>query len=158
MEKIILGKSFEDIVDEYCDLITRISILNLRNSEDAKDCFQNVFMKLYIRKEDFQNHQHLKAWLIRVCINECHNYQRLFYKPTIDIDDVLLCEQHVELELLPEVMKLPQKQRNILYLYYYEGYKVDEIADLLHSNSNTIKSHLKRGREVLRGRLGEFYE
>lgn len=158
MGKRILGKTFEEIVDEYCDLITRISIVNLRNSDDAKDCYQNVFLKLYLREEDFKNSQHLKAWLIRVCLNECHNYQRLFYKTTIDIEDVLLCNRDDELELLPEVLKLPQKQRNILYLYYYEGYKINEIAEILHLNENTVKSHLKRGRDELKKRIGDFYE
>lgn len=158
MRKVILGKEFEEIINEYSDLITRICILNLRNCDDAKDCFQNVFIKLYLREEEFQNHEHLKAWIIRVCINECRSYRRLFYKPTVNIDKVVVSDNHDELKLLPEVLKLPNKQRNILYLHYYEGYKCEEIAELLHLNVNTVKSHLKRGREELKKRLGDFYE
>ncbi len=158
MPEMILGNSYEDIVEDYADLITRICILNLRNVDDAKDCFQNVLMKLFLKKDDFQDKQHLKRWLIRVSINECHNYQRLFYKPQINIDDVIIAEHQEQLTLLSEVLKLPKKQRNVMYLYYYEGYKCAEIASIMKMKENTVKSHLKRGREELRKKVGEFYE
>lgn len=158
MPEMILGNSYEDIVDDYADLITRICILNLRNIDDTKDCFQNVLMKLFLKKDDFQDQQHLKRWLIRVSINECHNYQRLFYKPQINIDDVIIAGHQEQLTLLSEVLKLPKKKRNVMYLYYYEGYKCAEIASIMKMKENTVKSHLKRGREELRKKVGEFYE
>lgn len=155
---MILGNSYEDIVEDYADLITRICILNLRNVDDTKDCFQNVLMKLFLKKDDFQDQQHLKRWIIRVSINECHNYQRLFYKPQINIDDVIIAGHQEQLTLLSEVLKLPKKKRNVMYLYYYEGYKCAEIASIMKMKENTVKSHLKRGREELRKKVGEFYE
>lgn len=139
-------QNFNDVFSKYKDMITRICILNLRNTQDAKDCFQNVFIKLFQSQTNFQDENHLKAWLIRVATNECRNYQKRFYKKTINIDDVLIEEHHEELVLLPVVLKLPYKYKNILYLYYYEGYKTFEIAHLLEMNENTVKSHLKRGR------------
>ena len=158
MPEMILGNSYEDIVEDYADLITRICILNLRNVDDTKDCFQNVLMKLFLKKDDFQDQQHLKRWIIRVSINECHNYQRLFYKPQINIDDVIIAGHQEQLTLLSEVLKLPKKKRNVMYLYYYEGYKCAEIASIMKMKENTVKSHLKRGREELRKKVGEFYE
>lgn len=62
-------------MNKYGYLITRISILNLINSEGAKDYFQNVFIKLYIKEDDFIDDKPLKARLIRMCINMCYNYQ-----------------------------------------------------------------------------------
>ena len=158
MSYIILEENFEDIFNEYSDMITRICILNLRNNQDAKDCFQNVFLKLFQTDKTFENNELLKAWLIKVALNECHSYQRKFYKRTINIDDVIVGQEDQTLILLPEVLKLPRKQRNILYLYYYEGYKIHELVKLLNMKENTVKSHLKRGRETLKRRIGEFYE
>lgn len=158
MEKMILNMHYEEVLEQYSDMITRICILNLRNSEDAKDCYQNVFIKLYYKDVCFKDQNHLKAWLIRVCLNECKNYQKLFYRSTIDIDKVIVSDNHKEFVLLPEVLKLPKKYKNVLYLYYYEGYRIVEIAEILHSNENTIKSHLKRGRELLKKKVGDFYE
>lgn len=150
--------TFNDIVEKYSDMVTRICIMNLRNSDDAKDCYQNVFIKLFQKDIEFQNEKHLKAWLIRVCINECRNYIKRFYKFTIDIEQVIIADHQKNLILLPEVLKLPKKYRNVLYLYYYEGYSTDEISHILQINQNTLKSQLKRGRELLRKKVGDFYE
>ncbi len=149
---------FEEAFIKYSDMVTRISILNLRNSADAKDCFQNVFIKLYQYQNTFESEEHLKAWLIRVTINECKNFQKLFYKRTMDIDDVIVCQHQEQLILLPSVLKLPHKYKNVLYLHYYEGYKTFEIAEMLNMNENTVKSHLKRGRELLKKEVGDYYE
>lgn len=150
--------TFNDIVEKYSDMVTRICIMNLRNSDDAKDCYQNVFIKLFQKDIEFQNEEHLKAWLIRVCINECRNYIKRFYKFTIDIEQVIIADHQKNLTLLPEVLKLPKKYRNVLYLYYYEGYSIDEISHILQINQNTLKSQLKRGRELLGKKVGDFYE
>lgn len=152
------GLSFDEIVEKYSDMITRIGILNLKNSQDAKDCFQNTFIKLYLSNKTFSSEEHLKAWLIRVCVNECKNYRYLWHKNTIQIDDVVVSKHQDDLFIIFEIMKLPKKQRNILYLYYYEGYKVSEIAQMLKMKENTVKSYLKRARDTLRERIGKFYE
>lgn len=158
MPYLVNDQTYEDIIEKYCDMVTRICIVNLRNSDDAKDCFQNIFIKLYQSHTIFQSEEHLKAWLIRVSVNECKNYQKIFYRTVINIDDVIMKSSDQKFELLYEVLKLPNKQRNVLYLYYYEGYQIKEIANILSMKENTIKSHLKRGREELKRRIGEFYE
>ena len=147
-------ENIEDIIERYGDTITRICIMNLRNSDDAKDCFQEVFIKLYQYNKPFKDDEHLKAWLIRDCINTCRDYQRKFYKPFINIDDVILADKEEQFQLLPILFTLSPKYKNILYLYYYEGYKINEISSLLHINQNTIKSRLKRGRKLLKDKLG----
>lgn len=152
------GLSFDEIVEKYSDMITRICILNLKNTEDAKDCFQNTFLKLYLSNKAFTNDEYLKAWLIRVCVNECKNYRYYWHRNSIQIEDVVVSQHQNDLFVIFEIMKLPKKQRNILYLYYYEGYKVYEIAQMLKMKENTVKSHLKRARDNLKERLGEFYE
>ncbi|WP_231385322.1 RNA polymerase sigma factor [Candidatus Stoquefichus massiliensis] len=70
----------------------------------------------------------------------------------------MLPQHQEEVVLLPEVLKLPFRYKNILYLFYYEGYKINEISVMLNMNENTVKSHLKRGRDLLRKKVGEFYE
>lgn len=153
-----VNKSFEELLEQYSDMVTRICIMNLRNTHDAKDCYQNVFIKLFKNLHLFQDEDHVKHWLIRVTMNECHTYRRLFYKPTIDIDEVMVGQTDQSPQLLPVLWTLPEKQRNILYLYYYEGYHCQEIAQLLNMKENTIKSHLRRGRMALKERLGEYDE
>lgn len=145
----------ERAIETYGDMVTKICIMNLRNTDDAKDCFQDVFIKYYHCFDEFESDEHLKAWFIRVTMNTCKDYRRKYYKKTIDIDEVVINYQKEEMVLLPILLTLPQKYKNILYLHYYEGYKINEIAHILHINENTVKSRLKRGRQLLKKQLGD---
>ncbi|WP_455682290.1 RNA polymerase sigma factor [Thomasclavelia sp.] len=152
-------EEYKTIVNQYSDMVTRIAIMNVKNVDDAKDCYQNVFMKLYCCNKEFDSLEHLKAWLIRVTINECKDYQKQFWKRNIDIDEIIIGKQDEKLIILPVIMKLASKYRNVLYLYYYEGYSTKEIAKILKVNVNTVKSQLIRGRKLLKKKLGDdFYE
>lgn len=146
--------TIEDVIDTYGDMVTRICIMNLRNSDDAKDCFQEVFIKFY-KHGMIEDHDYLKYWLIRVTINTCKDYRRVFYKKTINIEDVLIQDEKKDYVLLPVILDMPTRYKNVLYLYYYEGYKTDEISEILKMNINTVKSRLKRGREILKKKVGE---
>ena len=146
--------TIEDVIDTYGDMVTRICIMNLRNSDDAKDCFQEVFIKLY-KHGMIEDQDYLIHWLIRVTINTCKDYRRIFYKKTINIEDVLIQDEKKDYVLLPVILDMPTRYKNVLYLYYYEGYKTDEISEILKMNINTVKSRLKRGREILKKKVGE---
>ena len=156
MKKLICGKDIDTIINDYSDMVTRLCLINLKNEDDAKDCFQNVFLKLIHSKTEFHDLSHVKHWLIKVTINECRNYYRLINRNIAIADLVVPIEDNHDLMLLPEVLKLPKKYKNVLYLYYYEGYKIFEIAQILNKNENTIKSNLKRGRELLRRKIGDI--
>ncbi|MEG0547873.1 MAG: sigma-70 family RNA polymerase sigma factor [Coprobacillus sp.] len=157
MEREICGQSYELMIIKYSDLVTRICFLHLHNQDDVKDCFQDTFIKLYKYKKDFKDEEHLKAWLIRVTINTCKDFQRRNYKYTVDIDKVAIQVEDQYFEVLPILITLDNKYKLPLYLYYYEGYSIEEIATILKINSNTIKSQLSRGRTILKERLGDDY-
>ena len=69
--------------------------------------------------------------------------------------DVLIQDEKKDYVLLPVILDMPTRYKNVLYLYYYEGYKTDEISEILKMNINTVKSRLKRGREILKKKVGE---
>lgn len=68
---------------------------------------------------------------------------------------MLIQDEKKDYVLLPVILDMPARYKNVLYLYYYEGYKTDEIAEILKMNINTVKSRLKRGREILKKKVGE---
>lgn len=155
------GMSFEDVTKEFSDNVTRICISATGNYEDAKDCFQNTFLKLYTSKKSFNNKEHLKAWLLRVAINECKDYHKSFWRKNVDFDyDKFVATQSntngfepSDMEtLLTALRALPYKYYQIIYLYYIEGYNTSEISVLLHISCNTVKSRLNRGRKILKER------
>ncbi|MBE6902541.1 MAG: sigma-70 family RNA polymerase sigma factor [Ruminococcaceae bacterium] len=143
---------FTKAVEEYSDMVTGLCLLRLGNRQDAEDCYQNVFLKLLKNKEMLQAESvHLKAWLIRVAINECKNHYRFRCRhKTESLESVtLFYEDEHDRRLMAEVMELPKLYREAIYLHYYIGYSVAEIAALLKVPQNTIKSRLKRGRDML---------
>lgn len=114
--------------------------------------FSEYFFKLYIKSPSFKDENHLKAWLIKVAINECNNYMNK-NRRTISIESVKeqpSYHSEDEMDITWALMKLPQDYRDILYLHYCEQYKVKEIAKILGRNPNTVMVMLKRGREKLR--------
>lgn len=144
---------FEKTVEEYSDMITGLCLVRLGNRHDAEDCYQTVFLKLFRNKEMlYEEPEYLKSWLIRVAINECKNRFRFLSRhktePLSFADD---CSIEIEdRSLLDSVMTLPEKYREVIYLFYYAGYSVLELATILDSKENTIKSRLKRGRKMLK--------
>ena len=160
------GMSFEDVTKEFSDNVTRICISATGNYEDVKDCFQNTFLKLYTSKKSFNNKEHLKAWLLRVAINECKDYHKSFWRKNVDFDyDKFFAtrsntngfEPGAMETLLTALRSLPYKYYQIIYLYYIEGYNTSEISALLHISCNTVKSRLNRGRKILKERW-DIYE
>ena len=150
------GLEFEQVVKKYSDTVVSVCIMRLQNWADAEDCFQNTFVRLYQKSPDFSDETHLKAWLIRVAINECNNYIRK-NKPLIsfnDYKDGVVEFPHDTSDIPWALMKVEQKYRDVLYLHYCERYKVAEIAKILNKNENTVKTTLKRGREKLKAIYG----
>lgn len=151
--KTYAGLTYEQVVRKYAQSVTSTCMVQLNNNmEDAEDCFQNTFLKLYRKAPDFNDEEHLKAWLLRVAINECKNYIRdnrrtlplepFINKPAPNTED--------ESDMSWALMKLEPKYRDVIYLYYHERCKVEEIAQILRKNPNTVKTLLKRGREKLK--------
>lgn len=102
--------TIEDVIDTYGDMVSRICIMNLRNSDDAKDCFQEVFIKLY-KHGMIEDPAYLKHWLIRVTMNTCKDYRRVFYKKTINIEDVLIQDEKKDYVLLPVILDMPTRYK-----------------------------------------------
>lgn len=147
----ITNKHIAQLLDEYADMVMRIAYQNLRNNMDAEDVCQDVFVKLVEKDRTFESKEHIKAWLIRVTINRCKDYMKSgwFSKKAEYIGNEYGYVQSGG-SVLEEVMNLPIKYRNVIYLHYYEGYSVEEISDILNKNKNTIKTWLKRGRSELK--------
>lgn len=155
------GLTFEQIIEKYSDTITKVCLVRLQNWADAEDCYQNTFLTLYQKSPDFNDENHLKAWLIRVAINECTDYIRS-NKRTSSLEDaknIVFSIDEDKSDLSFALLQLKPKYRNVIYLHYYEGYKIDEISQILGIKLNTVKSLLKRGKEKLKNIYGgEFYE
>lgn len=152
-------KAVEKAIEEYGDMVLRICFVHLKKEADAEDIFQNVFFKYASCSTPFLSSEHEKAWLIRVTINECHSFTRKWFNRNVDLVDDFsqygLNEKPRYPEVLEAVLKLPPKLKNVIYLYYYEGYQTKEIAELLKEKESTIYTWMHRAKKKLKEMLGD---
>ena len=149
----------KDIINNYSDMVYKVALTRCGNVENAEDVFQNVFMKLSEKMPKFKSEEHKKAWLIRVTINFSKNMNMSAWnRKVVTLDENMEFETKEESDVFSVVCDLPQNYRTVIYLYYYEGYKVEEIAKLMSSTSGTIKTWLHRAREILKTKLEGGFE
>ena len=129
---------------------------------DAEDVVQETFVQYYTTKKEFENEQHIRAWLLRIAINKAKNCCRTFWKKNKctleDYMETLPFSDTQSRSLFEEVMKLPDKYRIVIHLFYYEDYTVREIAEILKLSESNVKVRLSRGRTLLRETLKEEWE
>ena len=152
-----LEKRYEMLVKEYSDMVTRLTLVHTGNFSDAEDCYQTVFFKLFKALQGNKAPPNPKAWLLKVTVNECRSLLRYrLGRSTVSLEEItVLSNDKRDHEMLDLIYRLSPKNRDAIYLYYYEGLSIQEIAAVTKTKENTVKSQLKRGREKLKELLEE---
>ena len=148
------------VVEKYSDMVYRAAYHAVCDRSYAEDITQEVFLKLCRSIPDFESEEHEKAWLLRVTLNLCKTYNRKVYShPGVELSENLSYdEKFPDGSVLDAVMSLPENYRTVIYMFYYEGYKINEICNILDKNQNTVASLLMRGRQKLKSILGEEFD
>lgn len=142
---------FENMVNTYSDMLLRISYQNLYNKSEAEDVVQDAFLQYIKKRVKFESEEHAKAWLIRITINNCKNRNKLArFRKEVPINDLEFAFTKEEEHVMSELFQLDAKYKNVLYLYYYEGYSLKEIGFILNKSVSTIGCWLQRGRKKLK--------
>lgn len=149
----------EKVISKYSDMVYRIALTRCSTIENAEDVFQEVFMKFSEKKPKFENSEHEKAWFIRVTINLSKNVRNSNWnKKVVSLDENMVFNSKEENDIFSLVSELPKNYKTVIYLSYYEGYKVNEISKILKMNENTVKTWLFRAREMLKDKLEGGFE
>jgi len=150
----------EKLLDDYGNCILRLAYSYLHNRSDAEEILQDTLIRFLQTAPQFENETHKKAWLLQVAGNLSKNridYNRV--RGADELDEELVSEDRNDLSFVWEAVKsLPVKYREVIHLFYQEGYQTAEIASLLHENEATVRSHLNRGRAKLKEILKEAYD
>ena len=146
----------EAVLDDYGDAILRLAYSYLKNRADAEDVLQDTLIQYITRAPKFESREHEKAWLLRVCINRCKN---LLLTPWRQRREELSgnepCFQSEDTGVLEAVTTLPVKYREVIHLFYMEGYSTRELSMLLGRSEEAVRKQLSRGRELLRACMKE---
>lgn len=149
-------RSIDDIIDRYGDMVYRVILQHMRNEADTEDVVQDTFMKIMKQCPVFDHVKKEKAWVLKVAMNTCKDhwkYDRLRRHEELLEHYPANTASHMEFTILPYVKKLPQKYRDVIYLFYYEEYSVKEIAEILDKKEATILTWLNRARKQLKEML-----
>ncbi len=155
---------FSELVKQYQTPLLRMCSLYLRDRSLAEDAVQETFLKAYKAAAHFRGECSEKTWLMRIAMNTCHDMKRSGWFKHMDrwITPEGLQEKESEgtepfadeaftaAELTEEIARLPQKQREVVLLYYYQGMTVYEIGEVLGINHASVSHRLKRAKEKLR--------
>lgn len=145
-------------IEQYGNTVRRLCMIHLKNYHDTEDIFQTVFLKYFLSSVVFENDEHEKAWFIRVTINACKDLLKSFFRRhAVPLDELI--DQSEELtpdnsDVLEAVLSLPEKYRDVVYLYFYEEYSAVEISRILGKKPNTIYTLLTRSKKLLKEKLG----
>lgn len=149
------------LVERYADMLLRVALNRTQNLAEAEDIVQTVYLRLLSARPRFTSEEHERAWLLRTAINLCKDHRKSAARrscvPLEDQDIAVFPEETID--VLDAVRDLPENDRYVVYLYYYEHLSIGNIADLLQEKEGTISSRLSRARKKLKPLLkGEGYE
>ena len=143
-------------VDRWGPAVYRLACAVTGSRSDADDVFQEVFLRYHRAAPDFESQAHEKAWLLRVTVNRSRSLlSSPWRKRSVPLEDVYACPGPEESAVAEALAALPPGDRTLLHLYYYEGYRTEEIAGLLGRKGATVRSQLTRARQKLARLLKE---
>lgn len=160
---------FDQLMQEYSDDILHLVYTYVKNRTTAEDLTQEIFLKCYEKLNQFNQQATLKTWVYRIASNHCKDYLRSWHYRKITLSDKILDyipskSKQVEEEIIANseeniltnaVMNLPLKYREVVFLHYYEELSLAEISKITTVNINTIKTRLKRAKELLKDKMIE---
>lgn len=184
------NRQYRQIVDDYADMVYRIALNQTRRVPDAEDVAQAVFLKLYEKPPTWlgdgpepdsgramavgpgrgatRDDERLRAWLIRVTVNECKSLWRSLWRQRVELRDIRdgdapPFEEPVFADASHEALyaalgTLPEKCCIVVHLFYFEDYGTREIAGILGIKEPTVRTRLVRARKLLKQSLKEAWE
>ncbi len=154
-DSLELNESVRRALDLYSHSLIKIAFAYLKNTADAEEVAQEVFLVYWQKRPVFDNAEHEKAWLIRATINKSKNMLKTgWFRSRNPVPEDLSYLPKEESDVLQAVLALDKKYRIPIHLHYYEGYSIQEIATILEAKPATVGTWLARGRTLLKQMIG----
>ena len=155
MEKL----SPDEIIHKYFNTVYRLALSQTCNVSYAEDVTQDVFLKYWQKKDTLKSDEHIKAWLIRVTINQSKSvFMSSWFRKTVPLSEEITFDSEEKSDVYFAVQELPLKYRTVVHLFYYEDMGIKEISACLNIKESTVKSQLHRGRKMLKTVLKGGYD
>lgn len=174
--------AFEELIYRYDKNVLGIAYSFIKNNEDAKDIYQEVFLRVFKGVKNFEFRSEFSTWLFRITTNVCLTYRsqkkKFAYTSLDDEPDADESEQRSLSELLSDgaatdskalnsevsakiengIEKLSPQQKLVFTLKHYQGYKIKEIASIMNCSEGTVKNYLFIATQKMRDHLKVFMD
>lgn len=159
----------EKIMLEYGNELLRLAFSYVKDTESAKDLVQNTFIKCYKHLDSYRYDAQIKTWLYRITINECKDYLKSWNYKMVQVKSFVnetarsilpstektVIDKYKNDEIKDTIFSLPKVYREVVYLYYYDSLKIEEISEVLDISVNTVKTRLRRAKHRLESMIKE---
>ncbi|WP_242224940.1 sigma-70 family RNA polymerase sigma factor [Bacillus cereus group sp. BfR-BA-01380] len=159
----------DEIMNKYGQEILQLVYSYVNNKEVAEDLTQDIFVKCYKSFHTYKGKSKLRTWVWRIAINHCKDYIKSWYNKKVIVTEnestytgaqkesveQTVIQNDEDRRLASAVMNLPIKYREVIYLFYFEELPIKDIAMVIEVKENTIKTRLKRAKELLKKGLEE---
>ena len=153
-------EKIKEIYDRQVDRVYRTAMVFMKNTQDAEDIVQSVFLTLIEKGIQFDTPEHEKAWFIVTTRNRCKDILKSYWRKSVDLVEEGMDEtadsvstdppgSDFRAEALDIIMNLPEDQREIILLHYYEGYTENETADMLKLSESKVRSQIASAKRAL---------
>ncbi|WP_377890062.1 sigma-70 family RNA polymerase sigma factor [Alkalihalobacillus sp. R86527] len=157
----------DEVMKKYGQEVLQLVYSYVKNKTVAEDLTQEIFIKCYKSLHKYNGKSKLRTWLWRIAINHCKDYLKSWYNNNVSVSDgvmeveaapkesveKMIIQRDEDQQLVSEVMNLPLKYREVIYLRYFEELQIKEIKQVTGVNSSTVKTRLKRAKLMLKERL-----
>ena len=160
MLAILKRKKVEKYIIENREYYYRLAYSYVKNEADSLDVIQESIIKALISIESLKEIEKVKSWFYKIVIRTSIDYIRKNkkYNDMIDISEIInngKSDQYKDLDLYKALDELDETYKTIIILRYFEDMKINDIADILDENPNTVKTRLYAGLKKLKIDIGE---
>ncbi len=173
--------AFEQLIYNYDKKVLALALKYVKNEDDAKDIYQDVFIRVFKGLKKFQFKSEFSTWLYRIVTNVCLTHKTRINKrefvsihPDVEQDsegmntgfeiidenpapDRAVSSTEISEQINQALESLSPRQKMIFILKHYEGYKLKEIAEILKCGEGTIKKYLFDAVRKMRTQLEDLY-
>lgn len=154
----------KDLMFEYTEFLIRLAYYYVKDLQAAEDIVQEVFIKFYNNQHNYEERGELKAYLTQMTVNKSKDYLKSWTNRKIQLQNKLfsqagkrnldkLIRKDEEAMIGEAILELPLKHREVLIYFYFNEMTITEVAHILTIPESTVKTRLRRGKELLRNRL-----
>ncbi|SHG28844.1 sigma-70 family RNA polymerase sigma factor [Ornithinibacillus halophilus] len=165
----INGMKYEEIIEKYGTGIKQVAYSYVKDRHIAEDITQETFLRCFTKRKTFKGKSALHTWLYRIAINLSKDHLKTAYRTHVTVDDNLAHTENTQApsaeqvamnrfkegNLTNYILDLPIDYREIIILYYFKEFNTREISEMLELPEGTVKSRLRRSKELLKDEVNE---